>query len=674
MTTRNGRPGGAEVMLPGTFTAALRSGHSPTAARWLLGAFLLVGAAYVGLSEAIPFHDLLAVVIPAAAPLGTFLVVLAAIRAAPRATLPSWSVLGLAAVCGAAGQLSPLLRVHGSPAEQISYLFFLAVQLLLAASVLRVVHEREGDRKLEIILDGALVALAALVLVNQWAPGAGLANQQPGPPWPMRLSLVVAPAAAICAALFAIVLWSARRVAPGGAVAVALGGGVIALALTAEPLLMGQPPCCAPHQATGFAWVLGWGLVAVAGLLLARGGAERFHGTARQRGGGRLRQIAAPLVALAMGGVVIDAALRHSLRGATGIVVGVVGMLLSFRLAQLLYSTRHQSAQRRQLSQTRMLVEVSQALASTTDLDRTLELVTRWAQTLLGARAAGIELLDDEDQTLALRAAVGVPEDLLGLRYPVATSFTGMVVTTRAPRATVDPRHDPLIQPVSLSFLGSSPTVAAPLIFRERSLGVIWCAGSRPFDSTDMELLGALADQAAVAIENARLFQQVHSLSLTDPLTGLANRRSMERELDREFAAARRGRRLVAVMFDLNGFKSYNDRYGHLAGDQALRLFADALRGQTRAMNLAARYGGDEFFALLADAERAGGEIFAQRVCEDFPNAITAAGMPPITASAGLAAYEPGMSSAEDLVAAADRALYKSKVERGAAPTPDLSR
>jgi len=231
----------------------------------------------------------------------------------------------------------------------------------------------------------------------------------------------------------------------------------------------------------------------------------------------------------------------------------------------------------------------------------------------------------------------------------------------------MDPFSDPLIHPQSLEFLGHAPVAAAPLVYRGRPLGALFaCFRDTPFDDADLELLGALADQAAIAIENARLFEQVRALSLTDPLTGLANRRQLERELAREFAAARRGRRVVAVVFDLDGFKAYNDRYGHLAGDELLRAFGDLLASETRAMNLAARYGGDEFVVVLSDSDRASAQAFVDRVQAAFPQRAAQLGRAWVTVSAGVAEYDPSMQGPHDLIAAADRALYEAKSARAA--------
>ena len=173
--------------------------------------------------------------------------------------------------------------------------------------------------------------------------------------------------------------------------------------------------------------------------------------------------------------------------------------------------------------------------------------------------------------------------------------------------------------------------------------------------------MGALAEQAAIAIQQARLFEQVTVMSVTDPLTGLANRRQLERDLPREFAAALRGRDLTAVIFDLDLFKEYNDTYGHVAGDKALQAFARALQNGMRAMNVAARYGGDEFVAILSDTDAEGARSFIRRVRDRFDLGVAALGHGPLKVSAGLAEFAPDMGNPEALLRAADAELYRTK-------------
>lgn len=152
-------------------------------------------------------------------------------------------------------------------------------------------------------------------------------------------------------------------------------------------------------------------------------------------------------------------------------------------------------------------------------------------------------------------------------------------------------------------------------------------------------------------------------LALTDELTELPNRRYINLVLDREFAAAQRGRPLVLVFFDLDRFKSYNDRYGHHAGDDALRVFGAVLARQTRTMNISGRWGGEEFVSIVSQCELPGAHIFVDRVRVAFRDTPLRRGN--LTVTAGIAAYNPSMKSPEDLLAAADSALYAAKRESG---------
>jgi diguanylate cyclase (GGDEF)-like protein len=220
--------------------------------------------------------------------------------------------------------------------------------------------------------------------------------------------------------------------------------------------------------------------------------------------------------------------------------------------------------------------------------------------------------------------------------------------------------------PADLKFLKPArSTIAVALINGDQLLGALALGNRDPrsYTSEDVRLVERLSYQAAIAVANARMHEEIIGLSLTDPLSGLPNRRHLEMFLEKEFAAAQRGRKLSVILFDLDNFKVYNDTAGHQAGDEALHAFADVLRRETRAMNLAARYGGDEFITILADIDRPGAIKHAERISAmvaEHP-LLKAAN---IRASAGVGTYEARMKTAADLIRAADADLYARKAVR----------
>lgn len=155
--------------------------------------------------------------------------------------------------------------------------------------------------------------------------------------------------------------------------------------------------------------------------------------------------------------------------------------------------------------------------------------------------------------------------------------------------------------------------------------------------------------------------REAQALAYTDNLTHLPNRRRLRIVLENEFAAAMRGRPSAVVLFDLDNFKAYNDHYGHAAGDEALKIFGGVLMKTTRQMNISGRFGGEEFLSVLAESSSEGAMLFAERVRASLRAAGLGKG--PLTVSAGVAAYHPGMKTADQLLAGADHALYRSKRE-----------
>ena len=187
----------------------------------------------------------------------------------------------------------------------------------------------------------------------------------------------------------------------------------------------------------------------------------------------------------------------------------------------------------------------------------------------------------------------------------------------------------------------------------------------RPFSQDEGRLAHWLGAQASIALENARLHRAVEQQAITDHLTGLANRRRFSETLSLEVSRAERfGGSLALVFADLDDFKRVNDRFGHHVGDEVLRRFADLMRESVREFDLAVRYGGEEFAVLLPETDLDGGVRLAERLAEAIRGArfTTPAGEFSVTSSFGVAGF-PAAASMEQLVFAADRALYQAKRE-----------
>jgi diguanylate cyclase (GGDEF)-like protein len=173
-----------------------------------------------------------------------------------------------------------------------------------------------------------------------------------------------------------------------------------------------------------------------------------------------------------------------------------------------------------------------------------------------------------------------------------------------------------------------------------------------------------LVGHAAIALANVRKHQTVEKQALVDPLTGLANRRVAEGALETELARADRfDEPLALLMTDLDDFKAINDRWGHPFGDEVLREFAAALMESIREIDLSGRWGGEEFAVVLPGTDMEGGAALAERIRDNLRHRAIAAPdgeRVHVTASFGVAAY-PDVKAKDDLVAAADAALYEAK-------------
>ena len=226
-----------------------------------------------------------------------------------------------------------------------------------------------------------------------------------------------------------------------------------------------------------------------------------------------------------------------------------------------------------------------------------------------------------------------------------------------------------------LSNLGRARcSIAAPLRLPERGIMGVLTLGStkreRIWGAEDVIVIQALADQAALALERARLYEERRNQALTDPLTELANLRQLESVMGQEVARAHRyGGKLSVLFTDLDGFKQVNDTFGHAVGDTALKIFASTLRRVLRTEDTAARYGGDEFVCVLPGADWTRAQLVAERIARLFNEAIQAE--PHLQGvetgcSAGAAVYPDDGITPTELLNAADEDLLRLKAKTAA--------
>src|SRR5664279_6249750 len=241
---------------------------------------------------------------------------------------------------------------------------------------------------------------------------------------------------------------------------------------------------------------------------------------------------------------------------------------------------------------------------------------------------------------------------------------------------SVTDTHDPQADRAEVALLvqsGDRMLAMLPLVAKGTSIGLVELISRSPktFDATRLELARTMANEAAMALENARLYEDARKLADRDQLTGFFNHRYLHERLGEEVVRSQRSKTPLAVMMiDLDGFKLVNDTFGHLFGDRVLAWVAEELRSTLRASDVPARYGGDEFAIILPDTDREAAWQAAQRILGALAErAFRSPDRSPVSigCSIGVAAYPVDGRTAQDLIARADAAMYRVKGAGGAA-------
>lgn len=291
--------------------------------------------------------------------------------------------------------------------------------------------------------------------------------------------------------------------------------------------------------------------------------------------------------------------------------------------------------------------------------------LTQMSAEMLQAERASLLVSNPDSAGLLTKASIGISASL------TATEEVGQRIALR----TFDNGEPLLVGHIDRIRLKPAPGerkyktnsfLSYPLAIGGRKLAVLNFtdkADGRMFEESDLELLHSIAPQMALAIDRAMLKDKAgeyEQLSVTDALTGLLNRRYLEERLTEEIKRSNRhGYPMSFMMIDVDEFKSYNDSFGHPEGDKVLKIVGHVLRDTLRGADVAARYGGEEFSILLPQTTSEEAYTIAERIRvrieeTDFLNRK-------VTVSLGIASCSLELNSADDLIAAADKALYEAK-------------
>ncbi|MGH2683141.1 MAG: diguanylate cyclase [Actinomycetota bacterium] len=314
----------------------------------------------------------------------------------------------------------------------------------------------------------------------------------------------------------------------------------------------------------------------------------------------------------------------------------------------------------------RNLERLGVTLRSTHDLEAMLGVILDTAAVTLRARAGALYLLHPGARELRPEVAVGY-EPPIGAALHLDEGVAGTVAASGRPVLLSGPNGEPAPHP---PVEPSAPTaLGVPLLRGDRSMGVLALYGRslpEPFAAEDLDTLGSFAAQASVAIENVLLHQEAQRLSITDGLTGVWNRRYLSLTLAKEIERAQRFQRPLSIlMVDIDRFKDVNDAHGHLRGDEVLvelsRRMMSRIRGE---IDTLARFGGEEFIIVLPETPREGARVVAdklRRAVRGKPFVSDVGSEVRLTVSIGVAVYPEDGTGPEELMQAADVAMYKAK-------------
>lgn len=310
---------------------------------------------------------------------------------------------------------------------------------------------------------------------------------------------------------------------------------------------------------------------------------------------------------------------------------------------------------------------------STLNLDKVLDLIIQKGIQVVGAERGSLMLFDHEKEELYIKSSLGLNKKTVSaVRIAPGEGIAGWVLKEGKPLLIKKGAKDPRFKKFEEEEEELKSVISVPLKIKNKVIGVINADDKRKgdfFSIDDLNLFSTFANQAAIAIQNAQLHQEVKQQAITDGLTGLYNFRYIKGRLEEEVKRAHRFEHdLALIMADIDDFKKFNDTYGHPEGNKVLKSLANILRSNIREVDIAARYGGEEFIIILPEANGEETKKIAERIRSKVEKCNFAGEKNhperKITISLGVTSCFQENITPQGLVQKVDQALYLAK-EKG---------
>ena len=344
--------------------------------------------------------------------------------------------------------------------------------------------------------------------------------------------------------------------------------------------------------------------------------------------------------------------------------------VIADQVAIAIENNRLYSETQASLAEHQALYSIGLMLTKTEDMPKTLDLIVESAVKITGAPAGSLALYNREKREFRLASSIGFSPGFANLpRWTLREGgLTSRILKSEAPVVVSD--IDSSVEGTSKIILkeGIKSLIAVPLRLENRVVGILYIDDFSPreFSSRELSALTLLANQATIALLKVQALEATIELAITDGLTKLFNHRYFQERLEQEVRRSRRYNHAISLIIaDIDFFKIYNDQFGHPRGDKALKTVANIMRGLTRETDILARYGGEEFVIILPETTKEEAAGLARRICsaieeEDF---FGKEALPDgrFTISLGVAAMPDNAENKQDLIEAADKALYQAK-------------